>query len=121
MATDMAHNLGAFVDKGGEVSKQFRDLIAEGRKVTATEYLAAVRDARRYADGMGIFSSSFADAIVTLSARGVAPQGHRSDRRSGILHALDPDRTSRRSICRLLANADGLPIGVQLVGARWTR
>src|SRR5690349_6281253 len=40
MATDMAHNLGAFLDKGGEASKQFKDLIAEGRKVTAVDYLA---------------------------------------------------------------------------------
>ena len=46
MAVDMAHNLGAFVDKGGEVSTTFRALIEEGRKVTATQYLAALRDAR---------------------------------------------------------------------------
>ncbi len=59
MAADMAHNLGAIVDKGGEISPQFRDLIAEGRKVTAAQYLAAVRDARRYAEGMmGIFEQS---------------------------------------------------------------
>ena len=70
----MAFNLGAHVDGGGEVSKQFHDLVAEGRKVTATEYLAAVRDARRYADAMmGIFEQ-VADAIITLSARGVAPK-----------------------------------------------
>ena len=46
MAADMAHNLGAIVDKGGEISQALRDLIAEGRKVTAAQYLAAVRDAR---------------------------------------------------------------------------
>ena len=64
-----------FVDKGGEVSKTFRELIEEGRKVTATQYLAALRDAERYAEGMiGIFEQ-FADAIITLSASGVAPLG----------------------------------------------
>src|SRR5215467_13248895 len=31
MAVDMAHNLGGHIDKGGEVSKVFRDLIEEGR------------------------------------------------------------------------------------------
>lgn len=116
MAADMAHNLGAFVDKGGKVSKPFSELITEGRKVTATEYLAAARDARRYADGMtGIFEQ-IADAIITLSAKGVAPLG---------LEATgDPIFCTLWTLTGfpslnvpLLANADGLPIGVQLVGA----
>ena len=74
-AVEMAHNLGDFVDNGGEASKTFRELIAEGRKVTATEYLAAIRDARRYADGMASIFEQLADAVITLSARGVAPLG----------------------------------------------
>jgi len=116
MATDMAHNLGAFLDKGGEASTRFRELIAEGRKVTAVQYLAAVRDARRYADGMtGIFEQ-LADAIITPSARGVAPLG--------IEATGDPVFCTLWSLTGypslnlpLLANDDGLPIGVQLVGA----
>jgi Asp-tRNA(Asn)/Glu-tRNA(Gln) amidotransferase A subunit family amidase len=116
MAVDMAHNLGASVDKDGDVSKQFRELIAEGRKVTATEYLAAVRDARRYADGMASIFEQFSDAILTLSARGVAPQG--------IEATGDPVFCTLWTLTGfpslnlpLLANSDGLPIGVQLVGA----
>ncbi|MFZ0067841.1 MAG: amidase [Pseudolabrys sp.] len=116
MAVDMAHNLGAFVDKGGEVSQTFRALIEEGRKVTATEYLAALRDAERYAEGMiGIFEQ-FADAVITLSAKGVAPLG--------IEATGDPVFCSLWTLVGfpslnlpLLANTDGLPIGVQLVGA----
>jgi Asp-tRNA(Asn)/Glu-tRNA(Gln) amidotransferase A subunit family amidase len=116
MAVDMAHNLGAFVDKGGEVSKTFRALIEEGRKVTATQYLAALRDAERYAEGMiGIFEQ-FADAVITLSAKGVAPPG--------IEATGDPVFCSLWTLVGfpslnlpLLANTDGLPIGVQLVGA----
>ena len=77
MAAEMAHNLGDFVDNGGEASKTFRELIAEGRKVTATEYLAAIRDARRYADGMASIFEQLADAIITLSAKGVAPRASR--------------------------------------------
>jgi Asp-tRNA(Asn)/Glu-tRNA(Gln) amidotransferase A subunit family amidase len=115
MAAEMAHNLGAYVDSGGEVSSQFRDLIAEGRKVTATEYMAAVRGARYYAEGMmGIFEQ-YADAIITLSARGVAPQG---------VATGDPVFCSLWTLTGLpslnlplLENAEGLPIGVQLVGA----
>jgi Asp-tRNA(Asn)/Glu-tRNA(Gln) amidotransferase A subunit family amidase len=116
MAADMAHNLGAFVDKDGEVSKPFSELISEGRKVTAIEYLAAVRDARRYADGMATIFEQLADAIITLSAKGVAPQG--------IEATGDPVFCSLWTLTGfpslnlpLLANADGLPIGVQLVGA----
>ena len=116
MAADMAHNLGAFVDKGGQVSKPFSDLIAEGRKVTATEYLAAVRDARRYADGMASIFEQLADAIITLSARGVAPLGIES--------TGDPVFCTLWTLIGfpsvnlpLLADADGLPIGVQLIGA----
>jgi Asp-tRNA(Asn)/Glu-tRNA(Gln) amidotransferase A subunit family amidase len=116
MAADMAHNLGAFVDKGGQVSKSFSDLIAEGRKVTATEYLAAVRDARRYADGMASIFEQLADAIITLSARGVAPLGVES--------TGDPVFCTLWTLIGfpsvnlpLLADADGLPIGVQLIGA----
>ena len=116
MAAEMAHNLGALVDQGGEVSSQFRDLIAEGRKVTASEYLAAVRDARHHAEGMmGIFEQ-FADAIITLPARGVAPQG--------IGATGDPVFCTLWTLIGfpalnlpLLENAEGLPIGVQLVGA----
>ena len=116
MAAEMAHNLGAMVDKGGEVSLQFRDLIAEGRKVTANEYLAAVRDARHHAEGMmGIFEQ-FADAIITLPARGVAPEG--------IGATGDPVFCTLWTLIGfpalnlpLLENAEGLPIGVQLVGA----
>ena len=116
MAADMAFNLGATVDKGGEVSKRFRDFIEEGRKVTATEYLAAVRDARRYAEGMMVIFDQLSDAIITLSAKGVAPHG--------IEATGDPVFCSLWSLTGLpslnlplLANSEGLPIGVQLVGA----
>jgi Asp-tRNA(Asn)/Glu-tRNA(Gln) amidotransferase A subunit family amidase len=116
MAVEMAHNLGHCIDKGGETSATFRELIEEGRRVTATQYLAALRDAERYAEGMlGIFEQ-VADAIITPSARGVAPLG--------IEATGDPVFCSLWSLVGfpslnlpLLANSDGLPIGVQLVGA----
>jgi Asp-tRNA(Asn)/Glu-tRNA(Gln) amidotransferase A subunit family amidase len=115
MAVDMAHNLGPHLDTGGEASQQFRDLVAEGRSVSAVQYLAAVRDARRYAEGMmGIFEQ-VADAIITLSARGPAPQGHATG---------DPVFCSLWTLVGfpalnmpLIESAEGLPIGVQLVGA----
>jgi Asp-tRNA(Asn)/Glu-tRNA(Gln) amidotransferase A subunit family amidase len=115
MAVDMAHNLGPHLDQGGDASQQFRDLVAEGRSVSAVQYLAAVRDARRYAEGMmGIFEQ-VADAIITLSARGPAPQGHATG---------DPVFCSLWTLVGfpalnmpLIESSEGLPIGVQLVGA----
>jgi Asp-tRNA(Asn)/Glu-tRNA(Gln) amidotransferase A subunit family amidase len=116
MAVDMAHNLGGYIDKGGEVSPTFRALVEEGRKVTATQYLAALRDAGRYAEGMMSIFEQLADAILTLSAKGVAPLG--------IEATGDPVFCSLWSLVGfpslnlpLLANSDGLPIGVQLVAA----
>ncbi len=57
MAADMAFNLGPIIDKGGEFSTKLKDFIAEGSKITAVQYQAAVRDARRYADGMAASSN----------------------------------------------------------------
>ena len=115
MAADMAHNLGSFADEG-QVSEKFAALIAEGREVSAVQYLAAKRDAERYAEGLwGIFEQ-VADAILTLSAPGVAPEGR--------------DATGNPAFCSLwtlvgfpainmplLVNDDDLPIGAQLIGA----
>jgi Asp-tRNA(Asn)/Glu-tRNA(Gln) amidotransferase A subunit family amidase len=110
----MAHNLGIFVDRGGEVSQQFRDLIEEGRRVPATQYLAAKRDAKRYAAGMVEVFEQLSDAVLTLSARGVAPEGTATG---------DPVFCTFWSLTGLpalnlpiLQSADELPIGVQLVG-----
>jgi Asp-tRNA(Asn)/Glu-tRNA(Gln) amidotransferase A subunit family amidase len=115
MAVEMAHNLGPHLEKG-EASQQFRDLVAEGRSVTAVQYLAAKRDARRYAEGMmGIFEQ-VADAIITLPAGGVAPQG--------IGATGDPVFCTLWTLVGfpalnvpLLESSEGLPIGIQLIGA----
>jgi Asp-tRNA(Asn)/Glu-tRNA(Gln) amidotransferase A subunit family amidase len=96
------------------VSAQFRDLVADGRKVTAVEYLAALRDARRYAAGLSeIFER--ADAIVTPAARGVAP--------SGLSATGDPVFCSLWTLTGMpalnlpvLTGEGGLPLGLQLVG-----
>jgi Asp-tRNA(Asn)/Glu-tRNA(Gln) amidotransferase A subunit family amidase len=116
MAVDMAHNLGHIVDRGGEVSQPFRALINEGREVTAAQYLAAVRDARRFGERLSYVFEQIADAIITLSAKGVAPEGYGS--------TGDPAFCTLWTLLGypsfnlpLLADSAGLPIGVQLVGA----
>jgi Asp-tRNA(Asn)/Glu-tRNA(Gln) amidotransferase A subunit family amidase len=114
MAVEMAHNLGEYADRGA-VSPQFAELIAEGRRVTATQYLAARRDAERCAEGLGEIFEQIADALITLPARGVAPEG---------LEATgDPAFCTLWTLAGLpavtaplLSNADDLPLGVQFIG-----
>jgi Asp-tRNA(Asn)/Glu-tRNA(Gln) amidotransferase A subunit family amidase len=115
MAVEMAHNLGAFVEKG-ETSAQFQALIAEGRAVTAVQYLAAVRDAKRYTARLTEIFEQLADAIITPSARGIAPAG--IDKTGDPVFCTLWTLTGLPSLnLPLLADAQGLPIGVQLVGA----
>jgi Asp-tRNA(Asn)/Glu-tRNA(Gln) amidotransferase A subunit family amidase len=117
MAVDMAFNLGDLVDKGSEkISKPLQDFVAEGRKVTAVAYQAALRDARRYADALAKIFEQLSDAILTLSARGVAPVGTATG---------DPVFCTFWTLTGLpalnlpiLEGEGGLPIGVQLIGAQ---
>jgi Asp-tRNA(Asn)/Glu-tRNA(Gln) amidotransferase A subunit family amidase len=116
MAADMADNLGAYADEGSEISPQLRDLIVQGREVTAVQYLAARRDARRYAEDMSYIFEQYADAILALSARGVAPQG--LDATGDPVFCTLWTLTGLPALnLPLLADSVGLPIGVQLIGA----
>jgi Asp-tRNA(Asn)/Glu-tRNA(Gln) amidotransferase A subunit family amidase len=115
MAADMAHNLGAVVERGGEESsKTLRDILGEGSRVTATRYLAARAAAGRYAAGLGRIFTEY-DAIITPATTGVAPKG---------------EATGIPTFCTLwtliglpaltlplLTGEGGMPLGVQLVGA----
>jgi Asp-tRNA(Asn)/Glu-tRNA(Gln) amidotransferase A subunit family amidase len=116
MATEMAHNLGKLVDRGGDaVSKTTRDLIEEGRKVNATQYLAAVAEAEPLRQGLNQLFEQECTAIITPAAPGVAPKG---------------TATGNPTFCTLwtyvglpaitvplMTGEGGMPLGVQLVGA----
>ncbi len=114
MSADMAHNLSDVVERGNDaLSVQLRDFLAEGREVSAVDYLAARNQARRYAAGLGEIFTQF-DAILTPATTGVAPKG---------------TATGNPAFCTLwtltglpavtlplLSGEGGMPIGVQLVG-----
>ncbi|HEY5379446.1 MAG TPA: amidase [Pseudolabrys sp.] len=114
MATDMAHNFGALVERGGEASsKQLRDLLAEGGKTDALRYLAAQSNAKRYALGLDEIFKKY-DAILTPSAPGIAPKGMATGNPAfNTLWSL----TGLPAVSLpLLSGEGGMPIGVQLVG-----
>jgi Asp-tRNA(Asn)/Glu-tRNA(Gln) amidotransferase A subunit family amidase len=116
MATDMAHNFGALVERGGEASsQQLRDLLAEGGKTNALRYLAAQQNAERYALELNEIFKEY-DAILTPSAPGIAPKGAATGNPAfNTLWSL----TGLPAVSLpLLSGEGGMPIGVQLVGPK---
>jgi len=115
MATDMAHNFGALVARGGEASsQQLRDLLAEGSKTNALRYLAARDNAPRYAAGIGDIFKRY-DAILTPSAPGVAPKGMATG--NPAFNTIWTLTGLPAVSLPLLSGEGGMPLGVQLVGA----
>jgi Asp-tRNA(Asn)/Glu-tRNA(Gln) amidotransferase A subunit family amidase len=117
MATDMAHNLRAVVARGDEAasSRQLRDFLAEGEKVTAVRYLAARDAGRRYAAAIGEIFKEY-DAIITPASVGVAPKGAATG--SPIFCSLWTLTGLPALSLPLLTGEGGMPLGVQLIGER---
>jgi Asp-tRNA(Asn)/Glu-tRNA(Gln) amidotransferase A subunit family amidase len=116
MATEMAHNLGKLTDPGGDkVSKQFRDLIAEGRKVGATDYLAAIAQGRAMREAVEELFQQECTAIITPAARGAAPKGEATG--DPVFCTLWTLLGLPAITLPLLTGEDDMPLGVQLIGA----
>ena len=115
MYTDMAHNFGALVERGGDASsKQLRDLVAEGSRNSALRYLSARDGALRYRAGLADILKDY-DAILTPSAPGVAPKGAATG--NPAFNTLWTLAGLPAVSLPLLKGEGGMPIGVQLVGA----
>ena len=116
MAADMAHNLNPALERGGDVlSQTLRDLLSEGRAVAAVRYLAARDNAKRYAAGLAEIFNEY-DAIITPATTGVAPRGEATG--SPVFCSLWSLTGLPALSLPLLSGEGGLPLGVQLVGAR---
>ena len=117
MDAEMAAALAAEYDRGREqLSEVLRALLERGREVTAFRYQSALARIPLLNEG---FAELFerCDAILTPAAPGTAPKG---------LEATgDPSFCTLWTLCGmpalsmpLLTGANGLPLGVQLVGQR---
>jgi Asp-tRNA(Asn)/Glu-tRNA(Gln) amidotransferase A subunit family amidase len=116
MATEMAFNLGRVCDQGGDkISQRFRDLIAEGRQVSATRYLDAVALGRTLRESLEQLFQQECSAIITLSSPGVAPEGTATG--NPVFNSLWTLMGLPAVNLPLLQSDSGMPIGVQLIGA----
>jgi len=118
MSAEMAHNLEREWANGQDrLSEQLRAQIERGRQVSATDYLRALSRIAPVHDSLVELFEQRYDAIVTPAAPGAAPKG--------LANTGDPSFCTLWTLCGmpcvtlpLLQSADGLPIGVQLVGPR---
>jgi Asp-tRNA(Asn)/Glu-tRNA(Gln) amidotransferase A subunit family amidase len=114
MAAEMAFNLGAIADRGGDkVSPRFHELMAEGRQVPATRYLDMIALRQRLRDELSrLFDRC--DAIVTLSTPGVAPEGTATG--NPVFNSMWSLLGLPAVTLPLLQGQNKMPIGVQLIG-----
>jgi Asp-tRNA(Asn)/Glu-tRNA(Gln) amidotransferase A subunit family amidase len=119
MGAEMAHNLAREWHHGRErLSPQLQAQIERGLEVRAADYIyAQSRIQPVHESFVELFEQRY-DAILTPAAPGAAPKGLSS--------TGDPAFCTLWTLCGmpavtlpLLQSADGLPIGVQLVGPRY--
>jgi Asp-tRNA(Asn)/Glu-tRNA(Gln) amidotransferase A subunit family amidase len=118
MEAEMALSLEADWQRGRErMSSSLRAQIERGREVRALDYQRAMADAEQLAEGLRELFEQRYDALLTPAALGAAPRG--------LASTGDPALCTLWTLCGmpalslpLLQGSGGLPIGVQLVGAR---
>ena len=117
MEAEMAANLDLEWEKGRDrLSEPLRALLARGREVRAIDYQKALARLPVLHQGFEDLFSRY-DAVLTPSAPGTAPKG--------LTATGDPAFCSLWTLCGmpalnlpLMRGENGLPLGVQLVGAR---
>jgi Asp-tRNA(Asn)/Glu-tRNA(Gln) amidotransferase A subunit family amidase len=117
METEMAANLEVEWDRGKErLSEQLRALMTRGRETRALDYQKALARIPLLNDGFAEIFERF-DAIVTPPAAGTAPKGLGSTGDPAFCTLWTLLGTPAVTL-PLMKGANGLPLGVQLVGPR---
>jgi Asp-tRNA(Asn)/Glu-tRNA(Gln) amidotransferase A subunit family amidase len=116
METEMADSFAHEWDKGRDLlSPRVRGRIERGREVRATEYLAARTRAKALGRGLADLFEQRYDAILTTPAMGTAPAGLESTG-DAMFNAIWTLVGMPAVTLPLMRGANGLPLGVQLVG-----
>ena len=118
MGAEMAHNLEREWTNGRDLfSEQLRAQIERGRDVRAADYLHALSRISPMNESLVELFEQRYDALLTPAAPSAAPKG--------LASTGDPAFCTLWTLCGmpaislpLLQSANGLPIGVQLVGPR---
>ncbi len=112
----IAKHYGPLVDRApDQASEIMREMIAEGRKVTAVDYNTALDMRQVLTAGLDEVFERY-DAILTPASTGPAPKGLESTG-SPVFNALWT-YCGVPCVSLPLLDVDGLPLGVQLVGPR---
>ena len=117
MVTGFARNLGHYEDRAGaRLSPHMREAIAEGRAVSAVDFLAA-RDWRDALNrGLEEIFERY-DAILTPAAPGEPPASLETTG-NPVFNAIWSFLGTPAITVPLLSGPNGMPVGVQLVGPR---
>jgi Asp-tRNA(Asn)/Glu-tRNA(Gln) amidotransferase A subunit family amidase len=118
METDMAASFRREWEEGrARLSPSLQAQLDRGREARALDYLGALSRAAAFGDAFGELFTQRYDAILTPAATGTAPRGLES--------TGDPSFCTLWTLCGmpalsvpLMQGANGLPLGVQLVGPR---
>jgi Asp-tRNA(Asn)/Glu-tRNA(Gln) amidotransferase A subunit family amidase len=117
MEAEMAANLDAEWETGRErLSEQLRGLMARGRETRALDYQKALARIPMLNEGFAEIFERF-DAILTPAAPGTAPKGLGSTGDPAFCTLWTLLGTPALTL-PLMQGANGLPLGVQLVGPR---
>jgi Asp-tRNA(Asn)/Glu-tRNA(Gln) amidotransferase A subunit family amidase len=117
MEAEMAASFAAEYDRGRDkLSDSLRGQLERGRRITAFDYQNALARIPQLIDGITRLFDRY-DAIVTPAAAGTAPRGLQSTG-SPMFCTLWTLAGMPALSLPLMQGANGLPLGVQLVGPR---
>jgi Asp-tRNA(Asn)/Glu-tRNA(Gln) amidotransferase A subunit family amidase len=117
MEADLAKSFAPEYERGRDrLSERLRDMIERGRRVLAVDYNRALERVPAYNARLAELFQRY-DAILTPAAPGEAPKGLASTG-SPVFCTIWTLCGTPALTLPLLTGADGLPIGVQLVGEK---